>query len=112
MGAHCVPNNFWQAIAWFHSYIPHMEKFYVILIASICWIIWNIRNKVTFEKHILRSPSEISFFSISLMLYWAGLQEGSDKACLADGAAKLASSVFAGRITSAGPSSMLMITGT
>jgi hypothetical protein len=87
----------------------------VILITSIFWAIWNIRNKVTFEKHILRSPSEISFFSISLLLYWEGLQEGSDKGCLADGAAKLmltASSIFAGRTNAAGPNSMPMITRT
>jgi hypothetical protein len=64
---------------------------------------------VTFEKHMLRSPNEIIFASISLLLYWSGLQKGADKECLAGGAAKMLhkeATVFAN--VSARP--MLMIT--
>jgi hypothetical protein len=57
-------------MAWFHSFSPGIEKLYVVIIAAICWAIGNIRNKVTFEKHILRSPSEITYFVVSLLVYW------------------------------------------
>jgi hypothetical protein len=34
-----VPNSFWQAMAWFHSYLPGLEKFHMVILASICWAI-------------------------------------------------------------------------
>jgi hypothetical protein len=113
MGTNLVPNSFWQAMTWFHSFLPRDEKFFVVLIAAICWAIWNVRNKITFEKHVMRSPNEIVYFAISLIRYWAGLQKGADKEYLAGGADKLmhtASSIFANK-DAAGPRQVLMITG-
>jgi hypothetical protein len=112
IGARCVPKSFWQAMAWFHSFIPCMERFYVVLIAAICWVTWSVRNKVTFEKHILRSPSEIIFYSVSLLLYWTGLQKEADKDQLAGGAKKLmhsATIIFSASSAAAGNMSMLLI---
>jgi hypothetical protein len=94
-----------------------MERLYVIFIAAICWAIWNVRNKDTFEKHILRSPSEIIFFSISLLLFWAGLQKDADRECLYEGDAKIkrvVSPIFAygaSRVAAPGSGPMMMITG-
>jgi hypothetical protein len=89
MGVNCVPTSFWQAMSWFHSFSPGFEKFYVIIIAAVCWAIWNVRNKITFEKHVMKSPSEISYFAVALILYWAGLQKVEDKECLVSGADKM-----------------------
>jgi hypothetical protein len=53
---------------------------------------------VTFEEHVLRSSSEITFFSISLLMYWAGLQKAEDKERLSMGAQKMmhaASTIYA-----------------
>jgi hypothetical protein len=47
LGARGGPKSFWQAMTWLLSYAPRMERFDVILIAAICWEIWNVRNKVT-----------------------------------------------------------------
>jgi hypothetical protein len=34
---------------------------------------------VTFDKHVLKSPNEITLFSISFLIYMAGLQMGVDE---------------------------------
>jgi hypothetical protein len=77
-------------MAWFHSYLPGLEKFHMVILASICWSIWNIRNRVTFDNFHLKSPSVISFYFFSLLIYWAGLQkDAADKERLIEGANKL-----------------------
>jgi hypothetical protein len=113
MGASCAPTNFWQAMAWFHRFCPGFERFFMILIAATCWAIWTVRNKVTFDDHMLRSPSEITFSSIALLMYWAGLLKVEDKNHLLMGVQKMmtaASSIYASRSNSAAPGQMLMIT--
>jgi hypothetical protein len=102
-------------MAWFHSYAPGFEKFYVVIIAAVCWVIWNVRNKITFEKHVLRSPNENTYFDEALIVYWAGLQKADEKKSLIGGAEKMvqaASSIYT-RWTTATPNQtqMLMITG-
>jgi hypothetical protein len=85
----------------------------MILIVATFWAIWTVRNKVTFDDHVLRSPSEITFSSIALLIYWAGLQKVEDKNRLLMGAQKMmktASSIYASRSGSAAPGQMLMIT--
>jgi hypothetical protein len=115
MGVRCVPNSFWQAMAWLHAYFPGFERFYTIIIAAICWAIWNVRNKITFDKHILRSPSEISYFAVALIVYWTGLQKPEDKSYLSEGAKKMAqaaAAVYSRRATtSPNQTQMLLIKG-
>jgi hypothetical protein len=90
LGSNLIPGSFWQARAWFHNLLPGCGKFHVVILASICWAIWNVRNRITFDKFHLKSPSVISFYFISLLIYWAGLQKDvSDKEKLLEGAHKL-----------------------
>ena len=89
IGANCCPNNVWQAMAWFHAFLPHGDRFHMVGFAAICWAIWKTRNRVTFEKYKLRSPAEIWFLASSLISYWAGLQKPQDKKILTEGAAKM-----------------------
>jgi hypothetical protein len=90
LGSNSIPISFWQAMVWFHSLFPGFGKFHMVILASVCWAIWNIRNRVTFDKFHLKSPSVISFSSISLLIYWAGLQNDVvDKEKLLKGAHKL-----------------------
>jgi hypothetical protein len=49
-----------------------------------------VRNKINFEKHVMKSPSEISYFAVALILYWTVLQKVEDKDCLISGADKMA----------------------
>lgn len=49
-------------------------------IVAICWRIWCTRNKITFEKRVVRTPLETVFTVCSFMMYWSGLMKGDDKA--------------------------------
>lgn len=51
----------------------------MMCVAAMCWGIWTLRNKVTFDNHVVRSPVEAIFTVCSFMLYWAGLLKGADK---------------------------------
>jgi hypothetical protein len=33
--------------------------------AAVCWGIWTLRNRVTFEKYVIRNPAEGSRFVLS-----------------------------------------------
>jgi hypothetical protein len=99
-------------MAWLHTYSPGFERFYIIIIAAVCWAIWNVRNKITFDKHILRSPSEISYFAVALIVYWAGLQKAEDKGFLIEGVEKMtqaAATVYSRRTTSSSNQRQLLL---
>jgi hypothetical protein len=74
-----------------------------------------VRNNITFEKHILRSPSEISYFAVALIVYWTGLQKAEDKNYLIGGVERIvqaAASVYSSRAAAApGQMQLLMIEG-
>jgi hypothetical protein len=61
IGTATCPNNLWQAISWFYAFLPGGSDWYMVGISAICWAIWKTQNKVTFDKHKLRSPCEIMF---------------------------------------------------
>jgi hypothetical protein len=63
--------------------------FYKVGINAICWAIWTIRNKATFDNYNMRSPSEAVLTMRSFVMYWAGLQSTDDKAQLLMGAGRL-----------------------
>jgi hypothetical protein len=83
------PNNLWQAMVWFYSFMPGYEDLYMVGIAVICWAIWKTRNKVTFDKHKMRTPCEVMFLSSAFLMYWAGLQKEQGREKLQFGAAKM-----------------------
>ena len=62
----------------------------MLIIAAICWGIWIIRDKVTFDKHVVRSPLEAVFTACSFMMYWAGLLKEEDRVKLQAGVKRLA----------------------
>lgn len=45
----------------------------------ICWAIWNLHNRATFEFKQLKYPFEVIFSSCVYLLYWAGLQLDDDE---------------------------------
>jgi hypothetical protein len=42
-------------------------------------------KELLFIKYILKSPSVISFYSISLLIYWSDLQKKAEKGVLIEG---------------------------
>jgi hypothetical protein len=67
----------------------------MMVIAAICWGIWCIRNKVTFENYNARTPLEAVFTACSFMLYWAGLLKGEEKVEFQAGVKRLAQTAAA-----------------
>jgi hypothetical protein len=65
------------------------KKIYMVGIAAVCWAIWTIRNKLTFDNHNMRSPLEAVFTLCSFVMYWAGLQATDDKNQMMMGAGRL-----------------------
>jgi hypothetical protein len=55
------------------SYFPQGKKFHMPLLAAGCWAIWNIRNQITFEKKVVRSPMVTIILMCAFLRYWAGL---------------------------------------
>ena len=62
----------------------------MMIIAAVCWGIWNLRNKVTFDNHVARTPLEAVFTACSFMLYWAGLLKEDAKVKFQAGVKRLA----------------------
>jgi hypothetical protein len=70
-----------------------MEKFYVTLVASICWAIWKLRNRACFERKLINSPFELISYAFVFMNYWTelhGERDATDIRAGADGLMQLA----------------------
>ena len=89
VGTDRCPKNLWQAVVWFYSFFPKMRDLAIVGIASVCWALWKIRNKVTFDDHRMRTPCEVVFHAASLLNYWAGLPKDADKDFLKLGSEKM-----------------------
>jgi hypothetical protein len=78
LGTNLCPSSLWQSIAWFFRFYPKGKIFHMILLAAICWDIWNVRNKITFEHVVVRSPIVKIVTICSFMHFWAGLYGAED----------------------------------
>ncbi|KAG2626632.1 hypothetical protein PVAP13_3KG234727, partial [Panicum virgatum] len=60
---------------------------------AICLAIWKCRNRVCFDKKLIKHPSKIMFHACSFMTYWVGLYNSELQGTLMVGVkAQLASS--------------------
>ena len=41
LGTRFCPNNVWQSVVWFCTFLPGRDKLYLVVIAAICWAIWK-----------------------------------------------------------------------
>jgi hypothetical protein len=71
----------------------------VLGIASICWV-WKLRNKACFEGKIIKSPIELTCYSVVFMNYWAGLNSSTDQEAIRRGANVLINVAVASRAAS------------
>ena len=46
---------------------------HTLCFAAICWAIWKSRNKVCFDKKLIKNPLEIVIHACALIEFWAGL---------------------------------------
>jgi hypothetical protein len=67
-------SNLCQVVSWFYAFLPSGKQAYMVGIVAICWAIWLVINKVTFDGHIMRSSMEVVFIMCSFLPYWAGLE--------------------------------------
>jgi hypothetical protein len=79
----------WQAINWFYAFLPGGDQIYMVGISAVCWSIWNVRNRVTFDGHVMQFPTEAIFVVCSFLIYWAGLQLEEIKELMVQGSEKL-----------------------
>lgn len=54
----------------------------MLCISAICWVTWTVRNKVTFDAHVVRTTLEIVFTACSFLMYWTGLLKIEDRETL------------------------------
>lgn len=93
-GIDLCPNNIWQLYSWCFAFFPGGEIFYTIGLATICWAIWNYRNRATFESKFPKSPFEVIFSACASLIYWAGMLKREDGDDLRRGAKMLKDNAF------------------
>lgn len=84
-GANTVPRTLDQCWNWCEKWLPLGKKFHVCGAAAICWAIWKARNKVCFDKIMIKNPLDIVYHACALIKYWAGLFVEADKEQLEEG---------------------------
>jgi hypothetical protein len=65
------------------------KKFYTFLTADVCWAVWIIHNKITFEGYKMNNLVVISFTTCAFLKCWAGLYVVEDAAWISIGAQKV-----------------------
>jgi hypothetical protein len=78
LGSNLCPLSLWQSIAWLYRFYSKGKRFHMFLLAAICWGIWNVRNKITFDHVMVRSPLVSIATICSFMHSWAGLYGAED----------------------------------
>jgi hypothetical protein len=80
----------------------YQEKIYPLLISIVCLSIWTTRNKVIFDKYVLRSPITIVFVVCSFSKYWSVIYKDEDKGTIMVGKDQIMKSKTASKITGKG----------
>jgi hypothetical protein len=58
----------------------------MLILSVVCWAIWIIRNQITFDKKVARSPMVTVFATCAFLRYWAGLYGEENKSKIVAGA--------------------------
>jgi hypothetical protein len=61
-------------------------KFHMLILSAVCWAFWIVRNQITFDKKVVRSPMVAAFATCAFLRYWAGLYNEEDKGKIVAGA--------------------------
>jgi hypothetical protein len=58
----------------------------MLILSAVYWAIWIVRNQITFDKKVVRSPMIMVFVMCAFLRYWAGLYNEVDKGKIVAGA--------------------------
>jgi hypothetical protein len=72
-GTNTIPTNTQGYRQWIQNLVPNGKAIHHFGFAVICWALWKCRNKVVFEKKLIKHPAEIALHACAFMSYWAGL---------------------------------------
>jgi hypothetical protein len=97
LGTNVCPMSLWQSITRLHCFYPYGKTIHMLLLATICRGIWNVRNKITFDGVVVRSPlvtiATICSFSTFLgRTLWRGGRRGDQEGSGSDSATGVRSS--------------------
>jgi hypothetical protein len=67
-GTRSIPGNITQYKKWINEYLPSEKHVHYFGFAAICWAICKCRNKVVFDKKMIKSPAEIILHACIFML--------------------------------------------
>ena len=79
IGATNIPTSISQCWEWCEFWIPEGSKFHMWGISAICWAIWKARNRVCFDRKLIKNPIEIICHAGALMRFWIGLYAQVDR---------------------------------
>ena len=79
IGATNIPTSISQCWEWCEFWIPESSKFHMWGISAICWAIWKARNRVCFDRKLIKNPIEIICHAGALMRFWIGLYAQVDR---------------------------------
>jgi hypothetical protein len=68
-GQRVRPKSYEQFWKWIPIALPGGDKLYMFGLATICWAIWKCRNKICFEKKLIKNPSVILHSACSFIRY-------------------------------------------
>jgi hypothetical protein len=61
-----------------YAFHPKGKKLHTLLLDAICWGIWNVRNRITFDHLVVRSSLVTIASMCTFLKFWAGLYVTKD----------------------------------
>lgn len=93
IGAINIPNNIRRYWVWIDIHLPNSKHVHAFGLAGICWAIWKARNKVCFDKKLIKHPAEILCHACAFLNFWTCLHKTDFQAQIAEGIKILLSTV-------------------
>jgi hypothetical protein len=61
LGSKCIPSSIAQYKLWIQKVLPQGKAVHHFGFSAICWATWKSRNKVVFDKKMIKHPAEIVY---------------------------------------------------
>lgn len=70
-----IPFNMDHCWAWLRSKLSYLKEIHIVGVSAICWGLWKARNKICFDKILIKSPIDVACHASALIFSWAGLSK-------------------------------------
>jgi hypothetical protein len=67
------------SVTWVQGKGPLPNSLVIFFFVGFLWALWTTRNKMAIEKSFIKSPTDVIYFTISLMQRWSMLLKEEDK---------------------------------